>query len=148
MFLNHSYNPSSQLSYVCDLLRRAVSHDEGFYSPLCIKYENPSFIPFINKSNFPKVFINSSISPALTNHLNGVIKDTADFYPTWTESTWDTPNPIKLFLLPTKTIESVTLAIGICIFIISFVFTFLANKYLSRWLLEGEEVESLNNNNY
>ena len=94
------------------------------------------------------VFINSSISPALTNHLNGVIKDTADFYPTWTESTWDTPNPIKLFLLPTKTIESVTLAIGICIFIISFVFTFLANKYLSRWLLEGEEVESLNNNNY
>jgi nicastrin len=95
-------------------------------------------------------FSNTSISPAFTDYLaNQTTTDKLqnfDFYPSWTESVWRESNTMKIFLFSTKTIESVTLAIGICVAIISFIFTFLANKYLSRWLLEGEEIESLNDN--
>ena len=96
------------------------------------------------------VFLNSSISPAFTKDSSGSYMlenlPNMDFYPTWTESVWKDSNTMKIFLFSTKTIESVTLAIGVCVCIISFIFTFLANKYLSRWLLEGDEVESLNDN--
>ena len=96
-------------------------------------------------------FFNTSISPAFTDYLtdqtttNDKLQN-VDFYPSWTESVWKESNSMKIFLFSTKTIESVTLSIGICVAIISFIFTFLANKYLSRWLLEGEEIESLNDN--
>lgn len=74
----------------------------------------------------------SSISPAFIIENYNLSQTT---YPTWTESRWTTIS-LRLFIIPTRIHEIVTLIIGITLFSISFIVLFLLRYYTKLSLLQ------------
>jgi hypothetical protein len=74
----------------------------------------------------------SSISPAFAMENHDLSQTT---YPAWTESRW-TIISLRLFIIPTRTHEIVTLATGILLFSISFLVLFFLRYYTKISLLQ------------
>lgn len=94
------------------------------------------------------VYLNSSMSPAFIDYINtnGDVTMTSN-YSAWVESQWESKQThMRIFIFPTKSIEIVTISIGLVVCITSAIVTFLINKYLTNWLLSSDEIEVLNEN--
>ena len=90
---------------------------------------------FVNNSTCvaSSVYSVSSVSPAFEKfYSDGVLVQT-DIYSTWTESSWNgVAIPIKLFLLPEKSIEILTISLGVTSFLLAAVLTYLVNRYSGK----------------
>ena len=76
----------------------------------------------------------SSVSPAFDRYAEGLLVDT-DKFSAWTESSWTGKNiQMRLFMFTCDTIKISTILVGVFVFIISIVVTFLSNKYSDKLL--------------
>ncbi len=76
----------------------------------------------------------SSVSPAFNKYLDGLLVDT-DRFPAWTESSWNgKPIQMRLFMFPCEAIQISSILIGVAVFIISLIATFVTNRFSDKWL--------------
>lgn len=84
------------------------------------------------------VYQRTSVSPALILSDSGLLQHT-DKYSAWTESQWESKNiQMKLFLYPTMMMETLTIIMGVFVFLSSILLTYFMNKYSSKWLVTSE----------
>jgi hypothetical protein len=81
------------------------------------------------------VYLVSSVSPVFDNfYASGVLLN-ADKYASWTESSWNgVAIQIRLFMFPDRSVEILTLVMGIISLLLAFLLTYLVNKYSKRIL--------------
>jgi nicastrin len=79
------------------------------------------------------VYSVSSVSPAFVNYLDGYLSDTEKFS-AWSESSWSSKETqMRMFMFPSSSLKTITITLGIVVFILSIIITYVMNKYSNRW---------------
>ena len=88
----------------------------------------------------------SSVSPALLDSDDGVLRDT-NLYPAWTESQWESKDvQMRIFVYSASSLEMITLFAGLFVLLLSILITYLVNKYASKWFSDASEISHANEN--
>ncbi len=94
-------------------------------------------LKFVNNSTCvaSSVYLVSSVSPVFDKFYSDGILSNTDKYSSWTESSWNgVPIQIRLFMFPDRSMEILTLSMGIVTIVLAFVLTFFTNKYSNKIL--------------
>ncbi len=94
-------------------------------------------LKFVNNSTCvaSSVYLVSSVSPVFDRFYSDGVLSKTDKYASWTESSWNGVSiQIRLFMFPDRSMEILTLSMGIVSLLLAFVLTFLIDKYSRRIL--------------
>jgi hypothetical protein len=119
-----------------DLNATECSKDSQTYKNMLIK--NGLTLTHVNYVNESKcvctsLYLVSSVSPAFDKYLDGVLVNT-DKFPAWTESSWiGKPIQMRLFMFSSDAVKVSSIIVGLAVFLISIVITFITHKYSDKW---------------